>query len=96
MLNYLVLEGYDYRMEFPDDYDVVEDRSEVRVVVDNLSSLDTVDITTGLIASGSVVYVNGELFTFFSYKVKESNKYPGRDMIILFNNTKGFGKRNEN
>lgn len=92
--NYLVLEGYDYRMEFPDDYDAVEDRSEVRVVVDNLSSLDTVDITTGLIASGSVVYVNGELFTFFSYKVKESDKYPGRDMIILFNNTKGF--RNEN
>lgn len=88
MNNYLNLEPYEYRFIYPDDYDEHEDPMTVSVEIDNLSSVDVVDITGGLITSGSVVYLNGRLYTFFSYRVSSSDKYVGRDKILLFNKQK--------
>lgn len=85
MTDYLNLEPYEYHFIYPDNYDEHEDQSTVSVELDNLSVVDTVDITSGLISSGSVVYLNGRLHTFFAYKVSESNDYVGRQKILLYN-----------
>jgi len=65
--------------------DEQEEQLTVSVELDNLSVVDTVDITSGLISSGSVVYLNGGLHTFFAYKVSESNDYIGRQKMLLYN-----------
>lgn len=88
MNDFLNLEPYEYRFIYPEDYDTHEDPLTISVEIDNLSSVDTIDITSGLITSGSVVYLNGRLYTFFSYKVSSSDKYDGRDKILLFNTYK--------
>lgn len=85
MTDFLNLEPYEYRFIYPDDYDEHEDQSSVSVELDNLSVVDTVDITSGLVTSGSVVYLNGRLYTFFAYKVSESDDYVGRQKILLYN-----------
>lgn len=86
MTDYLNLEPYEYHFIYPDNYDEHEDPSTVSVELDNLSAVDTVDITSGLISSGSVVYINSGLHTFFAYKVSESDEYVGRQKILLYNN----------
>ena len=55
MSDFLNLEPYNYHFIYPDDYDEHEDPSTVSVELDDLSVVDTVDITSGLISSGSVV-----------------------------------------
>ena len=85
MTDYLNLEPYEYRFIYPDNYDEQEEQLTVSVELDNLSVVDTVDITSGLISSGSVVYLNGGLYTFFAYKVSESNDYIGRQKMLLYN-----------
>ena len=85
MTEYLNLEPYEYHFIYPDNYDDNEEPSTVSVELDNLSVVDTVDITSGLISSGSVVYLNGGLHTFFAYKVSESNDYIGRQKMLLYN-----------
>ena len=85
MTEYLNLEPYEYRFIYPDKYDENEDQSTISVELDNLSVIDTVDITSGLVSSGSVVYLNGRLHTFFGYKVSESDDYIGRQKILLYN-----------
>ena len=85
LTDYLNLELYEYHFIYPDNYDEQEDQSTISVELDNLSVVDTVDITSGLISSGSVVYLNGGLHTFFAYKVSESNDYIGRQKMLLYN-----------
>ena len=46
MTEYLNLEPYEYRFMYPDNYDEHEEPSTISVELDNLSAVDTVDITS--------------------------------------------------
>ena len=60
MSDFLNLEPYNYHFIYPDDYDEHEDPSTVSVELDDLSVVDTVDITSGLILQGQSYTLMGD------------------------------------
>ena len=68
-----------------DTYDVVvEDAPAHKVIrLDNLSTNDTVDLTSEFIKNDYIAYYDGVKYSIINFFTNESSAYPGRDRLDI-------------
>lgn len=68
-----------------DTYDVVvEDTPTHKMIrLDNLSTNDTVDLTSEFIKNDYIAYYDGVKYSIINFFTNESSAYPGRDRLDI-------------
>lgn len=68
-----------------DTYDVVvEDTPAHKIIrLDNLSTNDTVDLTSEFIKNDYIAYYDGVKYSIINFFTNESSAYPGRDRLDI-------------
>ena len=68
-----------------DTYDVVVVDTPAHKIIrlDNLSTNDTVDLTSEFIKNNYIVYYDGIKYSIINFFTNESSAYPGRDRLDI-------------